>query len=107
MFNHIHLIIQCSDAMAFVRDFKKYTTPLLRQDLEKTEPEILRFFENNGKFQIWQGTNMPLVVETEYFFKQKKKYIENNPVKKGYVLNPEDWLYSSASPGNLLKMSAP
>lgn len=33
---------------------------------------------------------------SESFYKQKLNYIYNNPVKKGFVSKPEDWLYSSA-----------
>jgi hypothetical protein len=35
--------------------------------------------------------------ETDDFLHQKSEYVENNPVRKRYVLYPEDWCWSSAS----------
>lgn len=54
------------------------------------------FINENGKFSLWKRTNMPLLVKNEKFFRQKKEYIENNPVRKNYVTKSEHWLYSSA-----------
>ncbi len=48
---------------------------------------------------------MPELIETERFFFQKKKYVEDNPVKKYYVKTPEHWIYSSANPDNLIRIT--
>ncbi len=105
MLNHIHLIIQSDDASGFVRDFKKYTSKKLKDNIIKTEPGVLKLFDNNGRFQFWENGNMPEIIETDEFYVQKAGYIELNPVKKSYVKNAEDWVYSSANQDELLKLA--
>jgi len=36
------------------------------------------------------------MIESARFFLQKLNYMHLNPVRKGYVIRPEDWKYSSA-----------
>jgi putative transposase len=97
MINHIHLIIQCPDVAGFIRDFKKYTSRELMNNIRLHEPHIARLFEDeNGKHNIWQKTNMPEIVRTQKYFMTKKRYIELNPVRRGYVELAEHWIYSSA-----------
>jgi len=105
MINHIHLIAYCTDMIGFIRDFKKFTTFEFEKNIKNTEPALLKQFLNkqNG-FQLWERTNMPKLVLTEKFFRQKKIYIESNPVRKGYVALPEHWLYSSAHIPPVLKI---
>jgi len=105
MNNHIHLIVKSPDVSGFVRDFKKYTAFELMKNLQKTEPEMAMFFAlSNGKYCIWEKTNMPKMIETEEFYFQKKEYIEQNPVRKNYVAAPEDWPYSSAAKTPLIRL---
>jgi len=105
MLNHIHLIFQNKDAIKFVNSFKSYTSKLLLENLRNTETSVLKLFEKNGKYQIWQTDNFPEIIESEKFFLQKAKYIIENPVKKEYVNFPEDWRYSSASKIQLIEMN--
>jgi hypothetical protein len=37
-----------------------------------------------------------MITDTETL-RQKIEYIHNNPVKRGMVVKPEDWVYSSAT----------
>ncbi len=37
-----------------------------------------------------------MLIEDGDFFDQKLNYIHDNPVRKGYVENPEHWKFSSA-----------
>ena len=104
MLNHIHLIIQSNDAIEFVRDFKKWTSKELKNNLLKYEPEILKLFISNGKYNFWQNTNKPEIIENEKFFIQKLNYVLNNPVKKGYVEKAEYWKWSSANENSLIKI---
>lgn len=46
--------------------------------------------------QFWQQHNHPIEVYSEEIFEQKPVYIHKNPVKTGYVKEPDDWKYSSA-----------
>ncbi len=97
MLNHIHLIVKSQDVIGFIRDFKSFTSKEIRKNIEKNEPHILPLFVNNGKYSFWQKNNMPKLLESDEFYLQKAAYIENNPVKKGYVVKPEYWQYSSAN----------
>ena len=105
MLNHIHLIVHSPDCVAFIRDFKRFTTQELKKNLQKHEPNVLKLFidkENSAteleqKFQFWQKTNLPLPIESEKFLLQKLNYIHNNPVTKQYTTKPEHWYWSSAN----------
>ncbi len=92
-----YLIVKSADMIGFVRDFKTYTSKELKRNILATEPGILKLFEENGKYQFWQKTNMPKLIAKEEFYIIKANYIEQNPVRKSYVKEPEDWVYSSAN----------
>ncbi|MCD4695166.1 MAG: hypothetical protein K8S16_02910 [Bacteroidales bacterium] len=51
---------------------------------------------NNTFIQLWQQHNHPIELYSNKVIDQKMDYIHNNPVKTGIVINPEDYLYSSA-----------
>lgn len=107
MLNHIHLIFYSPDVAGFVRDFKKFTSKKLKENILKTEPTILKLFlEPNGEYHFWQKTNLPLLIENERFMLQKLNYIHMNPVRKQYVIKPEYWYWSSANPECELKVSS-
>ncbi len=97
MLNHIHLIIGCDDTISFIRDFKKYTSKELKKNIIETEPNILKLFVDKGVYNFWQPKNYPERIESEYFYLEKANYVEQNPVRKKYVINTEDWVYSSAN----------
>lgn len=104
MTNHLHLIVTSPDVIAFVRDFKKYTARKILENIRQTEPQLLKLFvSHKGGFSFWSKTNMPELVESEKFFHQKANYILSNPVKRNYVLNLEDWYWSSGNPRCELK----
>ena len=105
MLNHIHLIVQAPDVSGFIRDFKTYTSKEIKKNIILTEPNILKLFIDKKKeYHFWKSTNMPKLIETEEFYFNKVNYIENNPVIKMYVRNPEDWIYSSANYEKLLDL---
>ncbi len=93
--DHLHLIATSNDMIHFVQGFKSYTTHKLL-GLIQNEYIYSHIFFNNNAARIWCSTNMPKIIETDYYFQQKLEYIHNNPVKKGYVHSPEEWKYSSA-----------
>ena len=108
MMNHIHLIVQSDDVSGFVRDFKTFTSKEIKKNLLATEPNVLDIFlDADGKYELWQKTNMPKAIETGAFFQQKVEYIEHNPVRKTYVKRPEDWIWSSANTDALLHLDHP
>ncbi|MCF7794345.1 MAG: transposase [Candidatus Cloacimonetes bacterium] len=105
MLNHIHLILHNPENYNFLQSFKSYTAHELIKNLRETEPNILRIFKVKDGYNIWRDKNYPEMIESERFFIQKAKYIENNPVKKGYVYNPQEWKYSSANEIQLLNIT--
>jgi len=62
--------------------------------------ELLEFFKRahkqNTTYQVWEEGNHPQIIESETVMLQKLDYIHWNPVKRGYVDQPEQWRYSSA-----------
>jgi len=106
MANHIHLIARAKEEnklSQIISDFKKHTTREILKELEKDNRRyILNLIKNSFakkkdyQNQIWQRENYPEVITSEKFLFQKTNYAYNNPVKKGYVTKPEDWIYSSA-----------
>ena len=64
---------------------------------------ILKQFERacthlkrDQKFKVWQDSNQAKIILSTNFFYQKLKYIHDNPVKGMLVINPEDYMFSSA-----------
>ena len=55
-----------------------------------------KFTLDNFRGTIWQRENYPELIETDKFLQQKVDYVYNNPVVKGYVDEPQHYLYSSA-----------
>ena len=51
----------------------------------------------NSEHQFWTGNNHPTSLESVKFIRQKIEYIHQNPVLAGWVLLPQDYIYSSAS----------
>ena len=104
--NHLHTIISSVDANLsdIIRDFKRFTSESITDLIHKADnrhlldffAEAARLDKRGNRFKIWQGGSHPEAIETGGFFDQKLRYIHENPVRKGFVKNPEDWLYSSA-----------
>ncbi|MEK6570800.1 MAG: transposase [Bacteroidota bacterium] len=104
--SHIHLIVglpvgeHISDMM---RDFKKFTSTKIRQQLERDSQTmwVERLHSNAwGKkrqvFKLWMDRFDDVVVYTEEIMRIKVDYIHENPVRAGLVQRPEDWKFSSA-----------
>lgn len=103
MLNHIHLIVTSPDIAGFLRDFKRHTSAKLRENLQATEPSVLKLFlDDEGTYALWQGDNDPKKWKLQKFYRQKLNYIHENPVRKAYVASPEHWLWSSANPATSL-----
>jgi len=99
MLNHLHLLVTSPDVAGFLRDFKRFTSKQLKQNIETHEPRILQLFTDEaGQYQFWQNTNAPKKIENPAFYRQKLNYIHENPVRKNYVEKPEHWRWSSANP---------
>ncbi len=111
MTNHLHLIAGTKSGYNLsdtIRDFKKFTAHQLLKDMhgdaESRKDWMLKRFEfaaarhtRNSNFQIWTHENHPIELFSMPVIKQKMNYIHQNPVRAGIVLNPEDYVYCSAS----------
>jgi putative transposase len=91
-----------------IRDIKKFTSvkiiEAIRNNSQESRRELfLWLFEragkansNNTNSQFWQQHNHPIELSTDEMLQQRMDYIHNNPVVSGFVLSPEDYVYSSA-----------
>jgi putative transposase len=103
LFNHFHMLITCKDIRHTIQALKGYTAREIVEELKRSDmTEILKELELNKKehkiksnYQVWQESYHPQMISTDYMFQQKVDYIHMNPVKHGYVCEPEDWKYSS------------
>lgn len=97
MLNHLHFIGSADDLGDVIRDMKKYLSKEFKQSMQFYEPDKLKLFNKKGEYSFWESTNYPKLIISDDFYNQKTEYIHYNPVSKGYVHNPEDWKWSSAS----------
>jgi len=110
MSNHIHLIVNCNEPFHLkdtIRDFKKFTSKAMILEIlqgnESRKDWLVSIFENAGThdsknktYKVWQTGNHAIELFNEKFTWDKVNYIHQNPVRAGFVENPEDWIYSSA-----------
>jgi REP element-mobilizing transposase RayT len=108
MSNHIHLLAQSEvgDLSGFIRDFKRYTSKRFVEIMESGKESrsewmgmVFKYhakLKANQTHQVWTHENHAEHIYSQKFIEQKVQYIHNNPVRSGIVLNPEDYLYSSA-----------
>ena len=107
MLNHAHYILSTDEGKNLsdiMRDLNTYTsrkvTALLKEEgksrLLQVFKEAAAFDGRGNEYKVWQEGFHPIAVETEHFAIQKLTYLHDNPVRKGYVDQPEHWRYSSA-----------
>ena len=110
MSSHLHLIVSSNgkeELSAIVRDFKKFTSRSIIEEINNSEEGrkdwLLRLFEEAGSklkrithYKIWQDGNHPIELDTNQMKDQRLKYLHENPVKQGFVYQPEDYCNSSA-----------
>jgi putative transposase len=111
MSSHVHMIIGRNgpeEIQNIIRDIKKFTAVSILQAIKDNPQEsrkelLLWLFEragknngNNKRYQFWIQSSHPIELSTNKMQEQRLDYIHNNPVESGIVLQPEDYLYSSA-----------
>jgi hypothetical protein len=82
-------------------DMRKFTgRQLLDHAAAHLPKSFTEEFQNHAgkdrERRLWQPTQHAVGITTSGFWKQKMDYIHHNPCRKGLVLRPEDWLFSSA-----------
>jgi len=112
MTNHLHLIARASKDFSLTplaTEYKEFTSKIILQDID-AEPDvrknwILKNFSDRSrllrltdKFQVWQSNINPVYIDPENIdvLNEHLDYIHNQPVRDRIVVNPEDYLYSSA-----------
>jgi REP element-mobilizing transposase RayT len=109
MSNHLHLIAQSDNGELSntIRDLKSFTSKemlkFIESGNESRDKWMLAIFKQsaqkhkrNSAYQLWTHENHALEIFSSTFFETKLDYIHNNPVRAGWVQNPEEYLYSSA-----------
>lgn len=110
MTNHLHLIVRSSvgNLSQTIGDFKKFTsrriTDTIMQQPESRREWMMHRFEWNAAqnerssdLQVWTHENKPEIIFTRDFYDTRLNYIHDNPVRAGWVVRQEDYLYSSAN----------
>ena len=83
--DHVHLLATPSDADGLARMMQwvgRYYVPYFNQK-----------YQRSGT--LWQGRYKATVVDAELYLLLCSRYIESNPVRKGLVAAPSDYLWSS------------
>ncbi len=104
MEHHIHLIASSPELGKRAKEYKSYTARVIIDYLEERKSVSLlgklhRAKLNHKmkcKYQLWQEGSHPEEICSEKMLIQKIEYIHNNPVRRGYVDEPQHWRYSSA-----------
>ena len=102
--NHLHAVAQAEDLPKVWARFKSYSAKRIIKVLQEAHAYPLlermgfarKAQRDDRDFQLWQEGSHPQVILDEEMLGQKLAYIHNNPVKRGYVDEPEDWRWSSA-----------
>jgi REP element-mobilizing transposase RayT len=109
MSNHVHILASSDNEnlSEIVWDFKRHTSKkiieTIENEMESRREWLLMIFKyaarkhkRNDKYQVWTHENHAEEIYSNKFIEQKVNYIHNNPVRSGIVINPEDYVYSSA-----------
>jgi putative transposase len=104
--NHVHSILSAANhnLSDSLRDYRRFTSRSISRLFEQGKNKhLLSYFakaayiDSEGNCcKVWREGSHPEAIESSAFYEQKLNYIHENPVRKGYVLRPEDWLFSSA-----------
>ena len=102
--NHCHFIAHDEQLDRRLASFKSFTARRIIDHLEACRVSHLlkrlsfakKAHKRDRRYQFWQeGSHAELILDDE-MMRQKLDYIHYNPVKRGYVEQPEHWRYSSA-----------
>ena len=110
MSNHLHLMVRArnENLSDILRDFKKFTASQILKQIANSEFEsrsewMLKRFGfaaqrhvRNSTYQFWTHENHAVEIISNKFIDQKLNYIHQNPVRAGWVEEPQEYLYSSA-----------
>jgi len=109
--NHFHMICSFdkSDPGLVIKNIKSFTAmkiidAIIHNPQESRRRWMLETFERNGqmnksnfRYQFWIHENHPVLLDDPIKYKQRINYLHENPVRAGFVLEPQHWHYSSAA----------
>ena len=103
--NHFHMIASGEKLRQIISSIKSFTARTIIDELKLDNKEWLLNqlsyyklkYKIHSDYQLWQEGFHPQVIYSDEMLKQKIDYIHYNPVKRGYVIEPQHWRYSSAS----------
>lgn len=118
MSNHLHMICrrQVKDLKELLGRFKSYSAKQIIKAIENNIQEsrkewllyLFSYFAKASKQysnnHFWQYTIHPVLLFSNEVIKQKMEYIHMNPVRAGWVNEPENYIYSSANEFSPLKV---
>jgi putative transposase len=104
MENHLHLVGQADNLSKELANFKSFTArQIIDYFIAQDNKYYLQQFAMNKlphrtdrEYQFWQEGVHPEQINSQSMYEQKILYIHENPVRRGYVDEPEHWKYSSA-----------
>jgi len=109
--SHLHLIASVKQEQYklpdIMRDFKKFTSKKITETIQLIDESrkmwLLDKFEFAGRYnskikdyKVWQDGYHPVACFSKDFMQQKLDYLHNNPVKAGFVWEPQHYALSSA-----------
>jgi putative transposase len=104
---HLHMIVFDADYDGerlgrTLTDFRKFTGRQLSDSCMNHFPRCFaetlhKQAAEDRERRFWQPSRHPEAILTERFWQQKVDYLHDNPRRKGLVLSPADWRWSSAS----------
>ncbi len=92
---HVHLLVsesKTANPSAVIKSLKQQVGRRLLRNRRRQAGQ-LEFFERQEHF--WQKRFYDFNVFTQRKRVEKLKYMHRNPVKRGLVLAPEQWIWSS------------
>ena len=103
--NHIHMVLyftQENRLSDFMRDFKKYTSVRIRDEIAHSTPRqlsALQYHYREQLFKVWNDRFHDVCIRTRRDAKIKINYIHNNPLQEHWKLTarPSEYAYSSAA----------
>jgi REP element-mobilizing transposase RayT len=104
--NHIHAIVAGPNLSQTIGKMKSFTARMLIEQvrsegrdwlLNQLEYYCAKHKKAEGQpIQVWQEGSHPQSICSDAMMLQKLEYIHLNPVRRGWVVAPEHWRYSSA-----------
>jgi len=95
--DHLHMIMTVPNA----KDYPKIISSIKRHFSQNCDARFTGHISQShsrvkqGYNPVWQKRYYEHTIRDEKDYREKRTYMYNNPVKHGYVQNPELWKYGS------------